>query len=70
MNSTSRIPGGIPLLSIGYNYNSRKLLGYIATKGYESTEPVDPYLYRFPDIYSNVFVCPVACLRLLGSNIN
>ena len=44
MKSTPRIPGGRPLLAIGYKYNSRKVLGFIATEGDESTEPGDLYL--------------------------
>ena len=36
-----------------------KFLGFIATEGYGSNKPGDPYLSRFPDIYSNVSVCPV-----------
>ena len=43
MKSTPIFPGGIPLMDIGYKYNYRKLLGFIATKGAESTEPGDPY---------------------------
>ena len=51
MKSTARFPGEIPLLDILYKYNSRKVLGFIATKGSESTEPGDPYLSRFPYIF-------------------
>ena len=49
-------PGEIPLLAIGYKYDSRKVLGFIATEGSGSTEPGDTYLSCFPDIYSNVSV--------------
>ena len=54
MKSTQRVPGGKPLLAIGYKYNYRKILGFIATEGYGSTEPGDTYLSLFPEIYS----CP------------
>ena len=30
MKITPRVPGGIPLIAIGYKYNSRKVLGFIA----------------------------------------
>ena len=30
---TPKVPGGRPLMAIGYKCNSRKVLGYIATKG-------------------------------------
>ena len=33
MKSTQRVPGVRPLMSIGYNYNYRKLIGFITTKG-------------------------------------
>ena len=70
LKSTPIFPGEIPLLAIGYNCNSRKVLRFIATEGSGSTEPVDPYLSCFPDIYSNVSVHPVVCLHLLGSYFN
>ena len=41
---TPRFPGESPLLAICYKYNSRKVLGFIATEGAGSTEPGDPYL--------------------------
>ena len=62
MNSTSIVPGGIKLMAIGYKYNSRKVLGFIATEGDGSTEPGDPYLSSFPDIYSNFSVILVGLL--------
>ena len=46
-------------MDIGYNYNSRKLLGYFSDEVSGSTEPGDPYLSRFPDMYSNVSVRPI-----------
>ena len=65
-----RAPGDRPLMAIGYDYNYRRVLGFIATEGAESTEPGDPYLSCFPDIYSNVSVTPVVCPRLLGRHFN
>ena len=70
MKSTPRFPGERPLLAIGYKYNSRKVLGFIATEGAGITEPGDPYLSCFPDIYSNVSVCPVVRPHLLGRCFN
>ena len=70
MNSTPIVPGGRPLLDIGYKYNPRKIPGFIATEGGGSTEPGDPYLSCFPNIYSNVSVCPVVCPHLLGRYFN
>ena len=70
LKSTPRFTGETALLAIGYKYNSMKVLGLIATEGDGSTEPGDPYLSRFPDIYSNVSVCPIFCPRLLGGYFN
>ena len=56
MKSNIRVPGGRPLLDIGYKYNSRKFISCIANEGSGSTEPGHPYLSCFPDIYSNVSV--------------
>ena len=66
LKSTPRNPGERPLLAIGYKYNSRKVLRFIATEGAGSNEPGDPYLSGFPDIYSNVSVHPVVHPNLLG----
>ena len=57
-------------MPVGQNYNSRKVLGFIATEGTGSTEPGDPDLSCFPDIYSNVYVLPVVCPHLLGRYFN
>ena len=70
LKSNPRFPGERPLLSIGYKYNSSKVIGFIATEGSGSTEPGDPYLSRFPGIYSNVSVRPIALPHLLGSYFN
>ena len=63
MKSTPIVPSGRPLRDIGYKYISRKFLGFIATEGAGSTEPGDPYLFLFPDIYSNVSIGPVFSLN-------
>ena len=70
MNITPKVPGGRLLLDIGYKYNSRMVLGFILTEGSGSTEPGDPYLSRFPDIYSDVSVCPIVIPHLLGRYFN
>ena len=70
MKSTTIFPGERPLLSIGYKYNSGKFLVFIATEGSGSTEPGDPYLSRFPDIYYNVYVRPVVLPHLIGRYFN
>ena len=59
MNSTPRFSGEITLLANGYKYNSRKVLGYIATEGNGSTEPGDPYLFRFPENFQIILFAPL-----------
>ena len=46
-------------MDIGYKYKYRKVQGSISDEEAGSTEPGYPYLYSFPDIYSNVSVCTV-----------
>ena len=70
MKSTPIVPGGITLMAIGYKYNSKKFLGFIANEGGRGTEPVNPYLSHFPDIYFNVSVLPVVRPHFLGNTYN
>ena len=46
------------------------VLGFILTEGAGSTEPGDPYLSCFPDIYSDVSVRPIVIPHLLGRYFN
>ena len=70
MNSTPIITGDIPLISIVLKYNFRKVLVFISIEGSGSTEPVDSYLSRFPEIYSNLSVHPIFCPRFLVWYLN
>ena len=70
MKSTPIFPSEGPLLAIGYKYNSRNVLGFISAEGAGSTEPGDPYLYFFPDIYYNISVLPVVHPHLIGRYSN
>ena len=47
-------PKETPLLAIGYKYNSRKCLTFVATRDSGSTENGKPYLARFNDEHQNV----------------
>ena len=62
LRSTPIFSGERPLLAIGYKYNYRKVLGFIATEGAGSTEKVDTYLSSFPDIYSMFLFAPLFVL--------
>ena len=70
MNSTQIFPGGTPLMTVGYKYNTRKFLGFIATEGGGSTEPVNPSLFHLSDIYSNVYFGPVVCPQFMVRHFN
>lgn len=49
-------PSKVSLVAIGYKYNSRNVLSFIATKNAGSTRPAadTPYLASFPDEFNNV----------------
>ena len=70
MKSGPIVPGGRPLMEVVYMYNNRKFQGFIANGGAGSTEPDNPYLSHFPDIYYNVSVCPDVCPHLMGRYFN
>ena len=40
---------GVELIAIGYKYNKRKVICFIATKGSRNTEPGNPYKARWKD---------------------
>ena len=70
MKSNSKISGGRTLTVIGYKYKSMKVLEFIATEVAGSTEPGDPCLSRFPDIFSNISVRPIICTHSIGGYLN
>ena len=54
------MPWERPLLVIGYKYNSSKVLSIFATSAEGITTLGIPYLYKYPDQFSNVSILPVA----------
>ena len=60
------VPGGRPLLSIGYKYNSQKVLSFIVTDNAGSIQTGLPYLSKYPDQFTNVAICPVAGLLVMA----
>ena len=62
MKSTPRFTGEWTILTIGYKYNFRKVLGFIAAEGSGSNEPGDPYLSHFPDIFLMFLFAPLFVL--------
>ena len=55
------VPGGRPLIGIGYNYNTRKVLSLIVAYNLGSTQTGIPYLSKYPGQFTNVSIFP-CCL--------
>ena len=53
------VPGDIPLIAIGYKYNARKVLSFIVTDNAGTTNTGIPYLYKYPDQFTNGAIRPV-----------
>ena len=53
------VPGGRPLISIGYNYNAQKVLSFIFTYNAGITNTGIPYLSKYPDQFTNFAIRPV-----------
>ena len=60
LRSKPMVPGGRPLIDIGYKYNARKVLSFIVTENAGSTKTDIPYLSKYPDQFINVAIFPVA----------
>ena len=64
-------PGDRPLFSIGYKYNKWKVLPLIDTEETGITKDGITYLSKYPGMFDNVAICPVACTiftsKLFGS---
>ena len=59
LRSKPMVPGGWPLIAIGYKYNARKVLSCIVTDNAGSTKTGIPYLSKYPDQFTNVSIRPV-----------
>ena len=62
------VPGGRPLIAIGYKYTARKVLYFIVTDNARSTQACLPFLSKYPDQFTNVTIRPVA-RPLVMSNV-
>ena len=60
LRSKPMVPGGRPLIAIGYKYNARKVLSFIVTDNTGTTKTGIPYLSKYPDQFTNVSIRPVA----------
>ena len=54
------VPGGRPLIAIGYKYNTQKVLSFITTADTDSKKSGIPFLFKYPEPYHNVVIHPVA----------
>ena len=54
------VPGGRPLITIGYKYNARKVLYFIVTENSGSPQASLTYLFNHPDQSTNVSISSVA----------
>ena len=54
------VPGDRPLVDIGYKYNARKVLYFIVAYNIGSTKTGIPYLYHYPDQFTNFSIRSVA----------
>ena len=59
-------PNGVELMSIGYKYNSKRILFFVATRDAGSTFPGEPYQIKFVDGKANVCICCIPCLELIS----
>ena len=66
LNSAPRVSVDRSLMAIGYKYNSGKVLVFIATEEDGSTEPGNPYLSCFPDIFLMFLFAPLYILNYQG----
>ena len=48
------VPGDRPIIAIGYNYNTWKVLYFIVTGDAGTTKAGITYLYKYPNPFSNV----------------
>ena len=53
------VPGGRPLISVGYEYKMRKVLSFIIIVNLGSTNSGLADLSNYPDQYYNITILPV-----------
>jgi hypothetical protein len=57
---------GVDLLAIGYKYNRRKVLFFVATRGAGTTTPGEPYVQRWADDHGNLCVREISRPAILS----
>ena len=61
LRSKPMVPRDMPLIDIGCKYNARKFLYFIVTDKAGITKTGIAYLYKYPDQFTNIAICPVVC---------
>ena len=69
LRSKPMVPGGRPLIAIGYKYNARKVLSFIVTDSAGSTKNGVPYLSKYHDQFTNVSIRPFARTVVMSNKI-
>ena len=54
------VPRGKPIISIGFNYRVWKVISFIVTENSGITKAGLLYLYKYPYLFSNFVILPVA----------
>ena len=67
--SKPMVPGDRPLIAIVYKYNAWKVISYIITDNSGITKTGIPYLYNYPDQFTNVAILPVTLPLVMSKNI-
>ena len=60
------VPRDRLFIVIGYKYSVWKVLSFIGTDNSDSTKTGIPYLPKYPDQFTNVYICPVARTLILS----
>ena len=68
LKSNPLVPGGRPIIVIGYKYDARKVLYFIVKDNTGSTKTGIPYLSKYPDQFNNVAIRPVARHLVMSKN--
>ena len=54
------VPGGRPLIAIGYEYNVRKVIYFVVIEVAQTTKSGLTYLSKYPEQFSNFSIRPVS----------
>ena len=68
LRSKPMVPVDRPLIAIGYKSNAQKVLSFIVTNNSGNTNTGIPYLYKYPDQFTNVPIFPVARPLVMSKN--